>query len=146
MVAKLDQVCEVGNRVFLIILDGAFRSSCGASGHASVRSLGFLEPPRRSAVWAVHGTMRLPCRGWVSWCGLGPFPGVWISPRWSSCQDQWGRLDRVGLLPIESGELRRFREEGESPIGFICGITGEQSLSEFFGFKFSERSWRADSD
>ena len=76
-----------------LFFHGAFRPSCGASGRASVRSLGFLEPPRGSAVWAVNGTMRLPGRGgWVSWCGLGSFPGMWVSQKWSSCQDQGAAL------------------------------------------------------
>ena len=43
LVAKLDRLCEFGNQVFLFF-DGAVRPSCGASGRASVRSLGFLEP------------------------------------------------------------------------------------------------------
>ena len=90
-----------------------------------------------------NNEIALPGVGFV--VRVGAISGCLDIPKMELMSRSRGRLDRVGLLPIESGELRRFREEGESPNGFICGITGDQSLSEFFGFKFSERSWRAGS-
>ena len=72
---------------------GALRSSCGASGRASVRSLGFLEPPRGSAVWAVNGTVRLPCRGVGVVVKTGIMSGYLGIPQMELMSRSRGRFD-----------------------------------------------------
>ena len=68
----------------------------------------------------------------------GVISGYLGIPKMELMSGSRSRFVFVGLLPVESKELRRFSEEGESPNGVTCGITGDQLLSEFFGSRFRE--------